>query len=81
MRSSFFDASVDQSDNNEKGPLKHWNSAVRKLTAKCVGRDILPCYKVMVKLVNQAEFENKLSADASLFPVAPSSPSKSIKKQ
>ena len=36
----FYDASVEQTDNNEKGLLKHWNSAVRKLTAKCVGRDI-----------------------------------------
>ena len=81
MKSQFYDASVEQTDNEQKGPLKHWNSAVRKITAKCVGRDIQPCYKVMIRLVNQAEFESVLSADASLFPVASSSPSKTAKKK
>lgn len=51
----------------KKGPLAHWNSGVRRLTSKCVGKDLTPCYKVLIKLVNKYEFENGLTADKSLF--------------
>ena len=51
-------------------PLQHWNAGVRRLTSKCVGKDIKPCYKVMIKLANEMEFEKKLSLDKSLFPSA-----------
>ena len=51
-------------------PLRHWNQGVRRLTNKCINKDIKPCYKVMIALVNEIEFEGRLSADVSLFPSA-----------
>ena len=79
-RSSCFDANPSKSDDASKGPLKNWNAAVRRLTNKCVGRDIMPCYKVMVRVVNEFDFEGQLSADASLFPGACAKPDNSAKK-
>ena len=40
--------------------MKFWNSGVRRLTSKCVGKDIKPCYKVLIELTNKMEFENQL---------------------
>jgi hypothetical protein len=71
-RSAFFDMTPSTPSDNEKdnGPLRHWNQGVRRLTQKCVGRDIMPVYKVMVNIVNTVEFEGGLSADSSIFPAA-----------
>ena len=69
-RSSCFEASPSKEDTQSKGPLKNWNAAVRRLTNKCVGRDVMPCYKVMIRVINEFDFEGQLSADASLFPGA-----------
>jgi len=71
-RSFFFEATSEkrESSESEECPLRYWNAGVRRLTSKCVGKDIKPCYKVMINLVNKMEFEELLSKDASLFPSA-----------
>lgn len=67
-RSFFYEASLDQVTKGVKAcPLRHWNAGVRRLTFKCVGKDLTPCYKAMVNLVDKAEFDGKLSVDSSLF--------------
>lgn len=67
-RSFFFDPSVDTEVEGEKlCPLRHWNSGVRRLTYKCMGKDISPCYKALIHLVDLAEFEDHLAKDQSLF--------------
>ena len=53
--------------------MRIWNAGVRRLTVKCVGRDIKPCYKVLIKIANEMEFDGQLSTDASLFPLASTS--------
>lgn len=68
-RSSFFEAGVTMAkEATKKCPIILWNKGVRRLTGKCVGRDVLPCYRTMIMIVNEVEFEGRLSADASLFP-------------
>ena len=71
-RSAFFDSSLETPTEGSKCPLRIWNAGVRRLTLKCVGRDIKPCYKVLIKIANEMEFEGQLSADSSLFPLATS---------
>ena len=58
-RSAFFDSSLEPTDGSRgsKCPLRIWNAGVRRLTLKCVGRDIRPCYKVLIKIANEMEFE------------------------
>ena len=58
-RSAFFDSSLETTDGSRgsKCPLRIWNAGVRRLTLKCVGRDIRPCYKVLIKIANEMEFE------------------------
>ena len=69
-KSAFSEVSGVADEEVSTCPLRHWNAGVRRLTSKCVGKDIKPCYKVMIKLANEMEFERKLSADKSLFPSA-----------
>ena len=57
----------DRSDEEGSCPLRYWNAGVRRLTRKCVGKDIKPCYKLLLELVNEYEFEGALSSDAALF--------------
>lgn len=61
---SFF---YSREDERKRCPLRHWNSQVRRLTLKCVGRDIMPCYKLLIDVVNEMEFEGALSRDPALF--------------
>lgn len=63
-RSFFFD---QEDEVASQCPLRHWNAGVRRLTRKCVGKDIKPCYKLMLQVVNEMEFEGELAADHALF--------------
>ena len=60
-RSAFFDSTLEavspDGTRENKCPLRIWNAGVRRLTLKCVGRDIKPCYKVIIRLANEMEFE------------------------
>ena len=69
-KSAFSEVAGVPDEEVSKCPLRYWNAGVRRLTSKCVGKDIKPCYKVLIKLANEMEFERKLSADKSLFPLA-----------
>lgn len=73
-KSYFYDACVDKMPSPTESkqlqqlcPLRHWNAGVRRLTFKCVGKDLSQCYKTLVSLADKAEFEDKLSEDPSLF--------------
>lgn len=56
-----------------KNPMRHWNAGVHSLTFRHAGKDILPCYKMLLTLANELEFQGLLGKDAGIFPIAFSS--------
>ena len=58
---------VKVEEEDQKCPLRMWNSAVEKLTYIQKERDVEPCYSRLVGALNSEQYKGKLSLDPLLF--------------
>ena len=56
---------IEESD--VRCPVRMWNASVERLTLVKKSKDVVPCYKQLVKIINDTLYKGKLAKDPMLF--------------